>query len=380
MWKGKKQKRRKRRPLPELHVAQILAWADAFHARTGQWPNVNCGEVHDAPDEKWRGLDMDMRRGYRGLPGGTSLAQLLARERGVRNIKGLPDLCVPQVLAWADAHHTRMGRWPTQQCGPIPEAPGETWMAVQSALDRGGRGLPAGSSLATVLAQHRGVRNHMDLPPLSLEQILGWADAHFAHTGSWPREDSGPILGAPVETWGAVDGALEKGLRALAGRSSLPKVLAEYRGVRNPGNLPHLNLEAILVWADAFHARTGRWPKAKSGPIPEAPGETWMRVSTALLEGLRGLPGGSSLSQLLAERRGVRNHLRLPRLTFEQIAEWAEAHRLRTGRWPTADSGRVTDAPAETWKAVATALQQGLRGLPSGSSLARLRSLVPRPG
>src|SRR5262249_6645494 len=41
----------------------------------------------------------------------------------------------------------------------------------------------------------------------------------------------------------------------------------------------------------------------------------------------QGLTGGSSLAQLLAERRGVRNHLRLPRLTVEQIAAWAKAIR-----------------------------------------------------
>ena len=101
-----------------------------------------------------------------------------------------------------------------------------------------------------------------------------------------------------------------------------------------------------------------------------------MRVNTALIEGLRGLPGASSLPQLLAEHRGVRNHLRLPRLTVEQVAGWAEAHHARSGRWPTATSGPVEGAPGETWKAVATALEQGLRGLPGGSCLARLRPPV----
>jgi hypothetical protein len=372
-WK-KRKRRRKTRPLPELSATQILAWADAHHARTGGWPNVNSGEVYDAPDEKWRGLDTNLRQGHRGLPGGTSLARLLAQERGVRNLKALPDLSVPQILAWADAWHARTGRWPTRLCGPIPQTLGETWAAVQAALANGQRGLPGGSSLSVLLAEQRGVRNHMDLPPLTVGQILAWADAHFVRTGRWPREDSGPVTAAPGETWCGVDGALEKGVRGLPGGSSLPRLLAGHRGVRNPGNLPHLDGEAILGWADACHTRTGRWPKARSGPIPEAPGETWMRVNTALREGLRGLPGGSSLAQLLAERRGVRNHLGLPRLSVAQVVGWAEAHRRRTGRWPTATSGRVEEAPAETWKAVALALQQGLRGLPRGSSLARLRS------
>jgi hypothetical protein len=375
----RKKRRRKTRQRPELSAAKILAWADAHHGRTGRWPNVSSGEVYDDPNENWRALDLDLRLGLRGLPGGTSLARLLAQERGVRNIKDLPDLTVQQVLGWADAHHARTGRWPTRTSGPIRDAPGETWMAVQMALANGRRGLPPGSSLTELLAVHRGRRNHLALPPLTVEAILAWADAHFARTGSWPREDSGPVVDAPGETWRVVNGALERGLRGLAGGSSLPKLLAEQRGVRNAGNLPRLEVEAILAWADAYQQRTGRWPKVKSGPIPEAPGETWMRVGTALIEGLRGLPGGSSLAQLLAERRGVRNHRRLPRLSVEQVVAWAEAHRRRTGRWPTAKAGPVEGAKGETWSGVATALEKGLRGLPGGLSLPRLRARIEQP-
>jgi len=366
-------RRRRRRVLPQLAVAQILAWADAHHSRTGAWPNVSSGEVYEDPNERWRGLDMDLRRGYRGLEGGVSLAQLLARERGVRNPRDLPDFTVARVLAWADAHHARTGDWPTRLAGPIPEAPGETWMAVQMALANGRRGLPGGSSLTELLARHRRRRNHMALPPLTEELILSWADAHRARTGSWPREDSGPVADAPGETWQGIEGALEKGLRGLPGGSSLPKLLAERRGVRNPMGLAHLDLETILAWADAYHARTGRWPKAKSGPIPEAPGETWMRVSTAMVEGLRGLKRGPTLPQLLAERRGARNHLGQPRLTVEQVGRWAAAHERRTGRWPTAGSGPVEGVPGEDWGRIDNALQQGHRGLPSGLTLARLR-------
>lgn len=97
-----------------------------------------------------------------------------------------------------------------------------------------------------------------------------------------------------------------------------------------------------------------------------------MRVTTALREGLRGLPGGNSLAQLLAARRGVRNHLRLPRLATKQIAAWAGAHRDREGEWPTVRSGPVPEAPGETWKGINVALFKGLRGLPGGSSLPRL--------
>src|SRR5262249_11074482 len=98
-----------------------------------------------------------LQRGERGLPGGSSLARLLAAERGARNQAGLPPLTVERILAWADAHHARTGRWPTEVSGPIPEAPGETWGRIRHALSRGYRGFPGGSSLSRLLGRERGV-------------------------------------------------------------------------------------------------------------------------------------------------------------------------------------------------------------------------------
>src|SRR5207302_1466706 len=130
------------------------------------------------------------------------------------------------------------------------------------------------------------------------------------------------------------------------------------------------------------------WPKRVSGPIDNAPGETWNSVDKALLEGGRGLPGGSSLARFLEEHFGVRNKMNLPKLTEEWICERVKVHRERTGKWPTEISGQVLDAPEETWKAIQVALYQGRRGLPGGSSLPRFmrehfevpirRSDVPR--
>src|SRR5207302_1839998 len=118
----------------------------------------------------------------------------------------------------------------------------------------------------------------------------------------------------------------------------------------------------ILTWADAHHRRTGAWPRHDSGAIPEAPGETWEAVETALSRGQRGLPGGSSLAQLLAAERGVRNKARLPPLTRKKILRWCDAHHSRTGRWPTQASGPIPEAPGETWLGVNHALSEGLRG------------------
>jgi hypothetical protein len=364
---------RPRRQLPPLTEEQILAWADAHHQRTGAWPTVKLRLIPNSGGEKWQTIDNCLRDGDRGLPGGSSLARLLAEHRGVRNRQNLPPLTEEQILAWADAYHQSTGGWPVARHGdPIPGAPAENWMGVDEALRSGRRGLPGGSSLALLLAERRGVRNLWSRPDLSEAQILVWADAHHARTGKWPTQHSGPVLDAPGESWIAVDSALKRGRRGLPGGSSLGQLLGRERGKRTRSLLPRLSRKQILAWATAHHQRTGQWPTEDSGPIPEAPAETWRGVTTALYKGLRGLRGGSSLAQLLAEYGKQRNRMRLPPFSRKKIVAWADAHHERTGQWPTRSTGPVADAPGENWQRIDAALRKGGRGLPGGESLARL--------
>jgi hypothetical protein len=358
--------------LPRLTSGQIVVWARAYQRRTGQWPCCNSGPIPDAPGETWSGVNAALGVGRRGLPGGSSLAQLLAEQCGRRNRKDLPALRLSQILAWADRWRLRTGRWPTLRSGPIPEAPAESWHGVDDALRGGRRGLAGGSSLARLLAQRRALRNRMALPRLSPKQILAWADAWHARTGTWPQRGSGAIPEAPGEAWQAVNVALHLGARGLPGGSSLAQLLAANRGVPNPAARPPLTVGQVLAWADRHRRRTGRWPRATDGPVVGVAGETWMAINAALVAGRRGLPGDSSLARLLAEHRGVRNRMALPPLRVRQIRSWAQAYRRRAGAWPTRWSGPIAEAPAETWMGVDAALKRGHRGLLGGSSLARL--------
>jgi hypothetical protein len=81
-------------------------------------------------------------------------------------------LYVGQILKWADAHRERMGQWPEGKLGPVHEAPDEKWVNIDQALRKGLRGLRPGSSLARLLAQHRGKRNRKQLPRYTIRQIL----------------------------------------------------------------------------------------------------------------------------------------------------------------------------------------------------------------
>ena len=187
-----------------------------------------------ATGETWAAINQRLRYGLRGLPGGSTLAQLLEVRRGVPVGRTPPDLSEEQILAWADAHFAVHKKWPAESSGPVPGT-NETWIAIASALRAGRRGLRCRSSLAQLLAQRRGARNIKRLPPLTEEQILAWARAHFEATGRWPNTGGGPIAQSPGETWAAIDGALRIGVRGLPGGSSLPQLLAQQRGVRNRG-------------------------------------------------------------------------------------------------------------------------------------------------
>jgi len=351
--------------LPDLTDEEVLGWADAFLARTGDWPSYKSGEIPESPGETWLAVQAALALGIRGFAPGGTLPRFLALHRGRYN-KNDQHFSIRQILAWAQDWWAQTGRWPTPLSGDIPGAGGISWQTLDAALRDGRGGLPGGSSLFHLLTGDRRVQSETTL---TSDQILNWADAHHVRTGEWPRKRSGPISDAPDDTWGAVDAALRRGRRGLPGGSSLMQLLATERGVRRLGYAPPLSLALILAWADAFHLRNGRWPASRSGPLPEAPGENWRSLDFALSSGRRGLPGGSSLARVLAQQRGTRNRQTLAPMTVPEILRWADEYHSRHGTWPVSTSGPIPEAPGETWKRVYDALACGGRGLPRGATL-----------
>ena len=145
----------------------------------------------------------------------------------MRNHLELPNLTIKRILSWADNHKTATGNWPNLRSGQVTGTD-ETWLGIDALLRRGGRSLPSDSSLAKLLAEYRDARTRMDLPPLTVEQILAWADEHKEMTGEWPKANSGPMTGTD-ETWSAINYSLGAGRRGLPGVSSLAKLLKERR-------------------------------------------------------------------------------------------------------------------------------------------------------
>jgi hypothetical protein len=180
-----------KRRRPELTIRRILELADPYHARTGDWPTPRSGPVDEDRELTWRRIDSALRLGLRGLPGGDSLAQLLARERGVRNVRALPELTEELILSWADWHRERTENWPTEESGPIEGALGEVLKNVNAALMLGLRGLPGGSSLHGLLRARR------HLPGKHSPRSTPDADA----PGTWPNAAGRRVCVPPGSLW-----------------------------------------------------------------------------------------------------------------------------------------------------------------------------------
>jgi len=220
-------------------------------------------------------------------------------------------------------------------------------------------------------------------PALTTSMIVAWAEAFFQKHGQWPYPQSGPVAGAPGETWLNIDYALRHGTRGLSRRLSIARLLRAAKGVRVRAGRPAFTVPQILAWADAFFKAHRVWPRPDSGPVAGAPGESWKKINAALCYGTRGLRGKSSLLGLLQKHRGVlRGADRFPwatksRLSMKEIRAWAKEHRRRTGAWSHVAAGRVPSVAGLTWAKIDVALRVGCRGLPGGSSLARLFGRKP---
>src|SRR5437879_2927338 len=78
----------------------------------------------------------------------------------------------------------------------------------------------------------RRVPQSVRFPPLSVDQVLEWADLYVEQHGAWPTIRSGAIPGAGT-SWNGISSALKIGYRGLPQGLSLARLLAEHRGVRN---------------------------------------------------------------------------------------------------------------------------------------------------
>ncbi|MCI0364830.1 MAG: hypothetical protein L0219_13205 [Phycisphaerales bacterium] len=357
-----------------LSEDRISDWIVEHFERTGTWPTAQSGSVKESPGDTWLAITRALFYGSRGLKRGSSLSTLVRQCRIQLDDPALQTVTAAQILAWADEHRAKTGDWPKSTSGSVAQAPHLTWQAIHGRLRAGKINGEGSRTLVQLLQKHRGRPNQAQLPRLSIAQIVEWARRHLDRTGQWPHGGSGPVVDAPSENWKAIDSAFWNGTRGLPGQTSLSDVLVRHCGKRDNRNPPRLTVKQILAWADRHHAKHGSWPKTESGPIREAPGESWWTVNDALKQGKRGLPVRMRVLGLLCKHRGLRDPQNPPRLTIRQILQWADDHYERTGEWPSRQSGKVLPDAHERWSTIDSKLQRGGRGLRGGSTLVRVLS------
>ena len=297
--------------------------ADAWHDRNGAWPKSHDTEPIPGAvsGETWRKFDSCAPRRPR-WPTGRLFSRSSPRRAGRSANKGdLARLSETQLLAWADAFHARQGRWPAATPDRIPEAPAETWAAIDSALRSGCRGLPGGSSLLRFLAARRGAKNvGIRHRPLSIPRpVSPLAHQPFVH-GSLARDHLRPhrrhrerdMEEGPRRPRQWIPGTTR---RIVTGPPARPKTSRcrqrdessafPYPRAPSLGRLAPCSPRHVAEIQLRFNSRSS------GGDVDQGPNRA--------VSGRRGLPGGSSLARLLAASRGARNIRDLSQLRIPEI-------------------------------------------------------------
>ena len=122
--------------LPRLTIERILAWAEAHHRRTGKWPTQST-PLHGVRGTKWSAVDVALARGYHGLPGGTTLRQLLIQHGRIKQVS-------PSMKRMTAAFVSRPPRTTADPKRPAPSAKlprncGNRFAAMPAKIHVGGK-------------------------------------------------------------------------------------------------------------------------------------------------------------------------------------------------------------------------------------------------
>ena len=134
-------------PQMDLTLDRIGESIEAFFHERGCFPSLTTDECAAGLGIKWRSVDIYLRTGQRGLPGGSSLPIEVdnIRKRLNRSPRVVP-LSLDQIHAGIRAYQQRTGHWPTVTSGLIEEL-GINAETLNTRLAEGKVGLSGNSSL-----------------------------------------------------------------------------------------------------------------------------------------------------------------------------------------------------------------------------------------
>ncbi len=308
-----------------------------------------------------------------------------------------------------------------------PYAKQITIAALGSALQQGNRGLPGGSSVAKLkekIAKEHSLnyKNKHNQENLDLKLIKESILAHYHATGEWltsyKKSKNGKLSSYILEhgpyaeqiSVAALEQALKEGFRSLPGKSSVAKLKEEiakehslnYKRKHNQGNLDlKLIKESILAHYRATGEQLAKSTKGKNGKLgsfilehgPYAGQISINSLNQALRLGERSLPGGSSIAELkkeLSKKLGLNysDKIKLENLDIKNIRESILAHYQATGKWFSNYTKSKNGNPGSyilehgpyagqiNVSTLERSLRNGLRNLPGGSSIAKLKKEI----
>ncbi len=291
------------------------------------------------------------------------------------------------LTSWIQKYIEKYEKKPSRTSGvvefTIGNLQGITWRNIDVALMEGLRGLPCNSSLAAFIKENFGIAQRKANPTLLSEDLIfSWITQFMTKHGRKPSPKKDGVIEFATEayqgeTWVSISAALRNGGRGLSGGTSLSSFIENRLAVKKQKcNSVSLSEDLICFWIKQFIVKYGKKPTQQSGIIEFADGayegDSWLCVSAALRNGGRGLPKGSSLSQLIEKRFGLKRQEYGPRLTEESILDLIKKYIAKYDRKPNCKTGLVEGHENLTWSALNRRLEIGDKTLPGGSSLAKL--------
>ena len=281
--------RLKRITKKDLTEEWIIEKAKEYKEKHNQWPSEYSDEI-EGTKELWSRIDKALYNGFRGLPGGSSLNQLLIKH-GLKEkqLDLTEEWIIEKAKEYQENHED--GMLPYLTSGKV-EGTNESWRNLSANLKKGHRGLPGGISLPELFIKHGLKEKQLDLTE---EWIIEKAKEYKKKHEKWPSDSSGEIEGT-IEKWKNIDAALSNGDRGLSEGSSIHKLLVKHKlKIKKKQNLT----EAIIIkWAKAHKKKHGNWPTQNSGDI-KGTEDTWRGVQSALQIAGRGLKNKSTIFKLL---------------------------------------------------------------------------------
>ena len=135
--------------------------------------------------------------------------------------------------------------------------------------------------------------------------VVNWVKKYKDKYGKFPHHASGKVEFADEDiTWSALEACLINGWRGLPKNTSLSKLIAEQFNVINRSNTKKYSNNIIRKWIERHYKEYGYYPTKRSGVIEWASEYgynlvTWDAIDRALRVGVKGLSGGSSLSNFI---------------------------------------------------------------------------------